>query len=127
MIVTTTRGGDHICKMSELFYYFSNCWSGYLCTFSRDPQQRSNMFSNDKIDINTGYIVYCTDQTSRKKAAEPVKIGSCDSNCMRRLQICLFAGSSFSMTVKYSDRAGQEYLIFLMMKRNFAGAVSSST
>ena len=31
------------------------------------------------------------------------------------------------MTGKYSDRAAQEYLIFLMMKRNFAGAVSSST
>ena len=36
---------------------------------------------------------------------------------MRRLQICVFAGSSFSMTGKYSDRAAQEYLIFLMMKR----------
>ena len=46
---------------------------------------------------------------------------------MRRLPICVFAGSSFSMTGKYSDRAAQEYLIFLMMKRNFAGAVSSST
>ena len=80
--------------------------------------------SNDKTVINTGHIVY--DQTSRKKAAEPVKIWSCDSNCMRRLQICVFAGSSFSMTGKYSDRAAQEYLIFLMMKRNFAGAVSSS-
>ena len=31
------------------------------------------------------------------------------------------------MTGKYSDRAAQEYLIFLMSKRNFAGAVSSST
>ena len=41
--------------------------------------------------------------------------------------ICVFAGSSFSMTGKYSDRAAQEYLILLMMKRNFAGAVSSST
>ena len=82
--------------------------------------------SNDKTVINTGHIVYCNDQTSRKKAAEPVKIWSCDSNCMRRLQICVFAGSSFSMTGKYSDRAAQEYLIFLMMKRNFAGAVSSS-
>ena len=41
--------------------------------------------------------------------------------------MCVFAGSSFSMTGKYSDRAAQEYLIFLMMKRNFAGAVSSST
>ena len=125
MIVTRTRVGDHICKMSELFYYnFSNCWSGYQCTFSRDPLQRSNMFSNDKTVINTGHIVYCTDQTSRKKSS---KISSCDSNCMRRLQICAFAGSSFSMTGKYSDRAVQEYLIFLMMKRNFAGAVSSST
>ena len=46
---------------------------------------------------------------------------------MRRLQICVFAGSSFSMTGKYSDRAAQEYLIFLKMKRNFAGAVGSST
>ena len=46
---------------------------------------------------------------------------------MRRLPICVFAGSSFSMTGKYSDRAAQEYLIFLMMKRNFAGTVSSST
>ena len=127
MNVTRTCVGDHICKMSELFYYFSNCWSGYQCTFSRDPLQRSNMFSNDKTVINTGHIVYCTDQTSRKKAAEPVKISSCDSNCMRRLQICVFAGSSFSMTGKYSDRAAQEYLIFLVMKRNFAGAVSSST
>ena len=45
---------------------------------------------------------------------------------MRRLPICVFAGSSFSMTGKYSDRAAQEYLIFLMMKRNFAGVVSSS-
>ena len=35
--------------------------------FSRDPLQRSNMFSNDKTDINTGHIVYCTDQFSRKK------------------------------------------------------------
>ena len=127
MIVTRTHVGDHICKMSELFYYFSNCWSGYQCTFSRDPLQRSNMFSNDKTVINTGHIVYCTDQSSRQKAAEPVKIRSCDSNCMRRLQICVFAGSSFSMTGKYSDWAAQEYLIFLMMKRNFAGAVSSST
>ena len=127
MIVTRTRVGDHICKMSELFYYFSNCWSGYQCTFSRDPLQRSNMFSNDKTVKNTGHFVYCTDQTSRKKAAEPVKSWSCDSNCMRRLQICVFAGSSFSMTGKYSDRAAQEYLIFLMTKRNFAGAVSSST
>ena len=116
MIITRTRVGDHICKMNELFYYFSNCWSGYQCTFSRDPLQRSNMFSNDITVINTGHIVYCTDQTSRKKAAEPVKIWSCDSSCMRRLQICVFAGSSFSMTGKYSDR-----------KRNFAGAVSSST
>ena len=74
MIVTRTRVGDHICKMSELFNYFSNCWSGYQCIFSRDPLQRSNMFSNDKTVINTGQIVYCTDQTSRKKAAEPVKI-----------------------------------------------------
>ena len=65
MIVTRTRVGDHICKMSELFYYFSNCWSGYQCTFSRDPLQRSNMFSNDKTVINTGHIVYCTDQSSR--------------------------------------------------------------
>ena len=31
------------------------------------------------------------------------------------------------MTGKYSDRAAQEYLIFLMTKRNFEGAVSSST
>ena len=85
------------------------------------------MFSNDKTVINTGHIVYCNDQTSQKKAAEPVKLGSCDSNCMRRLPICVFAGSSFSMTGKHSDRAGQEYLIFLMTKRNFAGAVSSST
>ena len=69
MIVTRTRVGDHICKMSELFYYFSNCWSGYQCTFSRDPLQRSNMFSNDKTVINTGHIVYCTDQTSRKKSS----------------------------------------------------------
>ena len=46
---------------------------------------------------------------------------------MRRLQICDFAGSSLSMTGKYSDPAAQEYLIFLMMKHNFAGAVSSST
>ena len=46
---------------------------------------------------------------------------------MRRLQICVFAGNSFSMTGKYSDRAAQEYLIFLKIKRNFAGAVSSST
>ena len=46
---------------------------------------------------------------------------------MRRLQICVFSGSSFSMTGKYSDRAAQEYLIFLKIKRNFAGAVSSST
>ena len=67
MIVTKTRVGDHICKMSELFYYFSNCWSGYECTFSRDPLQRSNMFSNDKTVINTRHIVYCNDQTSRKK------------------------------------------------------------
>ena len=74
MTVTKTRVGDHICKMSELFYYFSNCWSGYQCTFSRDPLQRSNMFSNDKTVINTGHIVYCTVQTSRKKAAEPVKV-----------------------------------------------------
>ena len=73
MIVTRTRVRDHICKMSELFNYFSNCWSGYQCTFSRDPLQRSNMFSNDKTVINTGHIVYCTDQTSRKKAAEPAK------------------------------------------------------
>ena len=115
MIVTRTRIGDHICKMGELFYYFSNCWSGYQCTFSRDPLQRSNMFSNDKTVINTGHIVYCIDQTSRKKA---VKIWSCDLNCMRRLQICVFAGSSFSMTGKYSDRAAQEYIILLMMKRN---------
>ena len=127
MIVPRTRVGDHICKMSELFYYFSNCWSGYHCTFSRDPLQRSNMFSNDKTVINTGHIVYCTDQTSRKKAAEHVKIWSCDSNCMRRLQICVFAGSSFSMTGKYSDRAAQEYLIFIKIKLNFAGAVSAST
>ena len=128
MIVTRTRVGDHICKMSELFYYFSNCWSGYQCTFSRDPLQRSNMFSNDKTVINNGHIVYCTHQTSSwKKTAEPVKIWSCDSNCMRRLQICVFAGSSFSMTGKYSDHAAQEYLSFLLMKRNFAGAVSSST
>ena len=124
MIVTRTRVGDHICKMSELFYYFSNCWSEYHCTFSRDPL---NMFSNDKTVKNTGHIVYCTDQTSREKAAEPVKIWNCDSNSMRRLQICIFAGSSFSMTGIYSDRAAQEYLIFLMMKRNIAGAVSSST
>ena len=41
--------------------------------------------------------------------------------------MCVFAGSSFSMTGKYSDCAAQEYLIFLMMKRNFAGAGSSST
>ena len=61
MIVTRNHVGDHICKMSELFYYFSNCWSGYQCTFSRDPLQRSNMFSNDKTVINTGHIVYCTD------------------------------------------------------------------
>ena len=127
MIVTRTRVGDHICKMSELFYHFSNCWSGYQCTFSRDPLQRSNMFSNDKTVINTGHIVYCNDQTSRKKAAEPVKIWSGDSNCMHRLQICVFAGSSCSMTGKYSDGAAQEYLILLMMKRNFAGAVSWST
>ena len=127
MIVTFSRVGDHICKMSELFYYFSNCWSGYQCTFSRDPLQRSNMFSNDKTVINTRHIVYCNDQTSGKKAAEHVKIWSCDSTCMRRLPICVFAGSSFSMTGKYSDRAAQEYLIFLMMKRNFAGTVSSST
>ena len=73
MIVTFSRVGHHICKMSELFYYFSNCWSGYQCTFSRDPLQRSNMFSNDKTVINTGHIVYCNDQTSRKKAAEPVQ------------------------------------------------------
>ena len=101
MIVTRTRVGDHICKMSELFYYFSNCWSGYQCTFSRDPLQRSavsrptaavDMFSNDKTVINTRHIVYCNDQTSRKKAAEPVKIWSDDSNCMHRLQICVFAG-----------------------------------
>ena len=124
MIVTRTRVGDHICKMSELFYYFNNCWSGYQCTFSRDPPQQLNMFSNDKTVINTGHIVYCTDQTSRKKAAAPVKILSCYSNCMSRLQICVFAGSSFSMAGKYSDRAAQEYLIFLMMKRNFAVAVS---
>ena len=113
MIVTFSRVGDHICKMSELFYYFSNCWSGYQCTFSRDPLQRSNMFSKDKTVINTGHIVYCNDQTSGKKAAEHVKIWSCDSTCMRRLPICVFAGSSFSMTGKYSDRAAQEYLIFL--------------
>ena len=56
MIVTRTRVGDHICKMSEVFNYFSNCWSGYQCTFSRDPLQRSNMFSNDKTVINTGHI-----------------------------------------------------------------------
>ena len=31
------------------------------------------------------------------------------------------------MTVKYSDCAVKEDLILLMMKRNFAGAVSSST
>ena len=37
------------------------------------------------------------------------------------------ARSSFSMTGKYSDGAAQEYFILLMMKRNFAGAVSSST
>ena len=67
MIVTFSRVGDHICKMSELFYYFSNCWSGYQCMFSRDPLQRSNMFSNDETVINTGQIVYCNDQTSRKK------------------------------------------------------------
>ena len=107
-------------------YYFSNCWSGYQCTFSRDQLQRSNMFLNDKTVINTGNIVYCNDQTSRKKAAEPVKIWSGDSNCMHTLQICVFAGSSFSMTGKYSDGAVQEYLI-LLMKHNFAGAVSSST
>ena len=46
---------------------------------------------------------------------------------MHRLQICVFAGISFSMTGKFSDGAAQEYLILLMMKRNFAGAVSSST
>ena len=51
MIVTRTRVGDHICKMSELFYYFFNCWSGYHCTFTRDPLQRSNMFSKDKPGI----------------------------------------------------------------------------
>ena len=67
MIVTRTRVGDHICKMSELFYYFSNCWSGYQRTFSRDPLQRSNMFSKDNTVINTGHIVYCNDQTSLKK------------------------------------------------------------
>ena len=67
MIVPRTCVGDQICKMSELFNYFSNCWSGYQCTFSRDPLQRSNMFSNDKTVINIGQIVYCTDQTSRKK------------------------------------------------------------
>ena len=31
------------------------------------------------------------------------------------------------MTGKYSDGAAREYLILLMMKRNFAGAVSSSS
>ena len=46
---------------------------------------------------------------------------------MHRLQICVFAGISFSMTGKYSDGAAREYLILLMMKRNFAGAVSSSS
>ena len=74
MIVTRTHFGDRICKMSELFNYFSNCGSGHQCTFSRDPLQRSNMLSNDKTVINTGHIVYCNDLTSRKKAAEPVKI-----------------------------------------------------
>ena len=58
MIVTRTRVGYHICKMSELFYYFSNCWSGYQCTFSRDPLQRSNMFLNDKTVINTGHLLF---------------------------------------------------------------------
>ena len=45
---------------------------------------------------------------------------------MHRL-ICVFAGISFSMTGKYSDGAARYYLILLMMKRNFADAVSSST
>ena len=87
MIVMRTRVGDHICKMSELFYYFSNCWSGYQCMFSRDPLQRSNMFLNDKTVINARHIVYCNDQTSRKKqqnlskfeVAIPIECAGCRS------------------------------------------------
>ena len=94
--------------MSEVFFFFvifSNCWSEYQCTFSRDSLQRSNVFLNDKTVVNTEHIVYCKDQTSWKKQQN-----------LSKFEVAIrpaCAGSSFSMNGKYSDHAAQGYLILL--------------
>ena len=99
-------------KWVFFYFFFSNCWSGYQCTFSRDPLQWSNMYLNDKTVIKTEHIVYCNDQTSWKKGSKTFKILKLQSEyCMHSLQIGDFTASSFSLNSEYSDYDAQEYLI----------------
>ena len=84
------------------------------------------MFSNDKTVKHTaltpGILFIATIKHHGKKQQNLSKF-----EAAIRIACAGCRSASSLVTGKYSDRAAQEYLIFLMMKRNFAGAVSSST
>ena len=73
MIVTRTRVGDHIYKIVSYFIIFLIVGLGINARFLETHCSGRTCSRMIKL-ASTRHIVYCNDETSRKKAAEPVKI-----------------------------------------------------